>query len=280
MSAARLATVRIVIATLAMATCVMLAQAILTWSFTERFELPREGPDGPFAINIILLGISLAATIAVWAAVVVLRKGGLTHRWAAAIAGGLLLWATLAVPSGGAPISLLAAPLGMLAGFLLSRADARPIGRVGGVLLACGLLAWALLLARTVDDARRDRAAERQEPRRTVLGDGIVDGAVFGSEVWLFNAAGRVASLHPGEDRPRLRVRAGVIDLKSDGAGLWALVGPTRDWHVEHQPAGRFRVADYAGGRWHAMASIDFAVDDLPLALALGPHGAVVLGPR
>ncbi|TMJ10983.1 MAG: hypothetical protein E6G94_16700, partial [Alphaproteobacteria bacterium] len=190
-----------------------------------------------------------------------------------------MFWALLAALKAGSAGALFAVPPGMAAGLILrDPLGGRPVGLRLWIALACGLGLSLFLLAGPALDERRERQWDRQPPNASLLGDRVMGGAMFGSELWLFNEDGKTVSFRLSDWRPTVRAGSGVAALTARGP--WALIVPPTEWREQHWPAGRFRLASWSGGRWLYSPWQSYGEDERPEALAIGPQGPVVLGPK
>ena len=201
-------------------------------------------------------------------------------RWIATVLGGTLFWIVPSVLIRNPAAGLLTLPAGAVAGHLLSMPAGRGMSQSAKVVLACGPLLWLALLAMSAVDTMQESRSAHTLASGSPLGDGVLGGIVFGPELWLFNQGGKMVSFRTSDWRPVVRANAGVTAIATSGSVLWALSAPTFDWRADHQPAARFRLAARTGRHWTYSAWQDYAVDERPLALALGPQGPVVLGPK
>lgn len=272
---------RLVTAALAAGNSVIIALAVYNWAMTERFSLSAPWREALLisGVAVICCGVGSLLLLAVLSALGRLRP---LSRWSAAAIGGLLFWlAPSALLLHFGP-GLLAIPAGIVAGAILfgARSDAQAGGLPGKLAFACGLLLWLGLLLMPAREAWQDYQLASQPASKSLLGERIMGGIAFGSELWLYNQGGKAVSYRLTDWRPTLRSSSGVAALASARGTLVALVAPAFDWRADHQPAGRFRLASYSHGGWAYGRWQSYPADERPLALALHSGRSMILGPK
>ena len=272
--------IRLVFATFAAGSSVIVALAAFNWAMTERFSLNAPWRESLLisAVAVICCAVGSLVLLAVLSATNHFRP---LRRWTAAGIGGLLFWLAPSALLLHLGPGLLALPAGIIAGFILFSGSNAPFRRPAGkVAFACGLLLWVGLLATPAREAWKENQLARQPASKSLLGSRVMGGAAFGSELWLFNQSGKAVSFRLTDWRPTMRSLSGVAALATTGKIMVALIAPALNWRADHQPAGRFRLSSYSGSGWSNSGWQTYSVDERPLALALGSSGPLILGPR
>ncbi|WP_294239800.1 hypothetical protein [uncultured Sphingomonas sp.] len=263
------------IATLGSSCTLIGTSALVGWIMDDRLVLPLARAwrltagmliGGAFG-SLVLLGILAVA-----------RRIRPVGPWSAGAIGALLFCLPLSLLSFRPDFGLLAAPAGFVAGILLARV--RSMTRVGAILMGGGLLFWIVWVALAAIEQSPSERAPLAGSGSTILGTDIVGGVTFGSELWLLDDIGRMASYRLEDWRPTRRSAAGVTAIAADGAHVWALQAAPLVGDADDQPAGRFRLAVSSGGPWRYSARQDYGRGEPPLALTLGQQGPVVIGPK
>ena len=270
---------RILFAGMAAACAVVIAVAAFNWAMTERFGLHTQWREALLvsAVAFVLCTIGSAVLLAL---LTVLRKRWIVRSYQAAVIGGLIFWVAPSALTRSLGVGLISLPAGIVAGLLLSTPTQHRFGKLGSAALTTGLLAWLFLVAAPAIHALQENRLEQRSAGASLLGDRIMGGVVRGPDLWLFNQGGKLATIRLADHQPTVRASAGVAALAADGPRLWALLAPSFNWRLEHQPAARFQLAWLEVGHWHSFSQQSYAADERPLALAPIPGGAVVLGPK
>ena len=281
MGRSRTLLIRLVVATLAAGSSLIVALAVYYWAMTERFSL-----NVPWQKLLLIHGVAViycaVGSLLLLALLSVFGRFRPLSRWTAATIGGLLFWLAPSALLLHLGPGLLALPAGMVAGAVLfgTRSDAPAGGLPGKIALACGLLVWLGLLLMPAREAWKENKLARQPATKSLLGERVMGGAAFGSELWLFNQDGKAVSFRLADWRPTLRSSSGVAALGSAGKSMVALIAPAFDWRADHQPAGRFRLASYSQGGWAYGGWQDYSAGERPLALAVLSDRSIILGPK
>lgn len=273
--------IRLVFATFAAGSSVIVSLAAFNWAMTERFGLNAPLRESLLisAVAVICCAVGSLALLALLSAVNHFRP---LRRWTAASIGGLLFWLAPSALLLHLGPGLLALPAGIIAGAILAgaRSDApvrRPAERVA---FACGLILWLGLLATPAHEAWKENQLASQPASKSPLGNRVMGGAAFGSELWLFNQDGKAVSFRLADWHPTMRSSSGVAALATTGKIMVALIAPALNNKVDNQPAGRFRLSSYSRSGWSNSSWQTYSADERPLALALGSSGPIILGPK
>ena len=267
------------IAWLASACAMVLGMTSFYWAMTEQFYL-----FGGLYESLVMSAVALVASLV--GALVLLTILSLAQRvrpialWAAALLGGLLFAAPVALFDRAPWTGLFFLPAGIAAGLILARTEGRPVRGPGATALLMGLTIWLVLLAIPAGWAWQEERREARSASASLLSDRILGGAALDSELWLFDLPGKVVSFRHDDLRPTVRVSSGVTALATDGSTMWALVAPRSYQWKKEPPIRRFRVVSFAGGRWRFHPWQVEEAYERPVAIALRRQGVVAVGPK
>lgn len=267
----------IVVVAAACSTVILLA--LFNWAMTERFYLAPSWTES-LSVSAVAIGFCAVGSLIFLAIMSLVNRLRPITRWAAAALGGTLFWLAPSMLAMRPGAGLLTLPAGVIVGLLLWRSTPNAVRQPAIIALSCGLLIWLTLLVIPAAEAWRESKLVQQPARKSLLGSRVMGGATLGPDLWLFNQSGKAVSFRFADWQPTLRARSGVAALATGGSSIWALLAPPFDWRLDHQPAARFRLASFVGGRWLYSPWKNYAVDERPLALVVGRTKTIILGPK